>query len=199
MARLECKTEGMEHRVVDLKLGVNRLGRSTENDVCLNHFTISSAHCEVVLGCGQVSVRDCASTNGTFLNGKPVQEAVLLPGQILRLGEVELLVADTEVPVAIPKFEKPLAPPPVILANGALLCRRHRGTEVTYRCQHCGELLCEHCIHKLRRRGGKLLRLCPLCSYQVELTGGEKKVKKSLFKRLCETTRMLFTHRAARN
>jgi len=112
MARLECKTDGLELQVVELKPGINRLGRSHENDVCLDHLTVSSSHCEVVLGCGKVSVRDCASTNGTFLDGIPVQEAILLPGQMLRVGDVELLVADTEVPVSIPKFEPPIAPPP---------------------------------------------------------------------------------------
>ena len=199
MARLECKTEGLGPRVVELKSGINRLGRSPENDVCLQHLTVSSAHCEIVLGCGQISVRDCSSTNGTFLAGTPVQEAVLRPGQTLRVGDVELLVADTEVPISIPKFELPSLPPPVMLPDGGLTCRRHRVNLLTYRCQHCGELLCDLCIHRLRRRGGKLLCLCPICSYPVEAIGGGKTRKKSLFKRLCETTKLFFSRAVVKN
>jgi pSer/pThr/pTyr-binding forkhead associated (FHA) protein len=35
-------------------------------------------------------VKDLKSTNGTFINGETVTEAVLKPGQTLRLGQVEL-------------------------------------------------------------------------------------------------------------
>ena len=39
---------------------------------------------------GNLVVRDLQSTNGTFVDGKTVNEAILRPGQILRLGDVEL-------------------------------------------------------------------------------------------------------------
>ena len=136
-------------------------------------------------------MRDCGSTNGTFVDGTPIREAVLLRGQTLRLGTVELLVTDTEMPISIPKFDVPITAPPVVLSDGSILCRQHCAL-ATYRCQHCRELLCEQCIHRLRRRGGKLLCLCPLCSYPVEAIGGEKKKKKSLLKRLRETTKLFF-------
>ncbi len=129
------------------------------------------------MGCGQLSVRDCGSTNGTFVDGIPVREAVLLRGQTLRLGDFELLVADTEVPISIPKFEMPIAAPPVVLENGSILCHRHRANAIAYRCQHCRELLCEDCLHRLRRRGGKLLCLCPVCSaslFDDQFPGGDK-------------------------
>lgn len=201
MARLEFKTAGFEERAVELRLGINRLGRAADSDVYLEHPTVSGAHCEVVLGCGQLSVRDCGSTNGTFVDGTPVQEAILLPGQTLRVGDVELLVAETEVPVSIPKFEPAsTAPaPPVMLPNGSVLCRRHRDSLATYRCQHCHELLCDECIHWLRRRGGKLLCLCPLCSYPVEAIDGRKKKKKSLLSRLRETTKLIFCRAFGKN
>ncbi|HLH55544.1 MAG TPA: FHA domain-containing protein [Verrucomicrobiae bacterium] len=199
MAKLLCKTSGTEFRAAELKPGVNRLGRSPENDLHLNHLSVSSNHCEIILDCSRVSVRDCGSTNGTFLDGNPVREAVLLAGQTLRVGEVELLVVDTQPSVTIPRFDCRIGAVPALLPHGGLSCRHHRGNELVYSCQHCGELLCEHCIHLLRRRGGKLLRLCPRCSYPVELIGGQKQVKKSFLKRLFETTRMFFSHRTTRN
>jgi pSer/pThr/pTyr-binding forkhead associated (FHA) protein len=180
--------------MVELKLGVNRLGRAPDCDLHLEHPTVSGTHCEVLLGCGQVWVRDCGSTNGTFVDGTPVKEAILFPGQTLRLGDVELLIADTQIPISIPKFEVSTPPaPPVLLPNGSVICRRHRFSLATYRCTHCRELLCEECIHRLRRRGGKWLFLCSVCSYPVEAIGSGKKKKKSLLARLRETTKLLFS------
>jgi FHA domain-containing protein len=200
MAKLQFKTTDCEPRIVELKLGVNRLGRCPGSDLQLEHQSVSGIHCEVTLGCGKITLRDCGSTNGTFLDEVPVREATLHSGQKLRLGEVELLVVDTEVPVTIPQFEVVTTPPaPITLANGSVLCRQHPSHLATYRCQHCQEIWCIQCIHRLRRRGGKLLSLCPGCSYPVELIGGEVKKKKSLFRRLRETTKLLFSRGPERN
>ncbi|MEJ5239374.1 MAG: FHA domain-containing protein, partial [Limisphaera sp.] len=48
----------------------------------------------------EIVVRDLQSTNGTFINGEPVTEAVLKPGQILRLGAVELRLEEDTAPTA---------------------------------------------------------------------------------------------------
>ncbi|HZR19713.1 MAG TPA: FHA domain-containing protein [Verrucomicrobiae bacterium] len=191
MARLQFKAGGYGER--ELRAGTNRLGRAEHNDLSIDHLSVSGTHCEVVLGCGQITVRDCNSTNGTFVDGRPVKEAPLREGQTLRLGEVELLVTDADIPVSIPKFEAPIVvSPPVMLPGGALSCRQHPGAEVVWRCNNCSELLCDQCIHRLRRRGGKLLCLCPRCSFPVQRVAVEKKKKKTLVQRLRETTRLLF-------
>jgi hypothetical protein len=199
MARLQFKTAGFEGREVELSLGINRLGRAPESQIRIEHPTVSGTHCELLLGDAEVCVRDCGSTNGTFLDGTPVRDATLFPGQTLRVGDVELLVADTGVSIRIPKFEVPTQAPPVVLPNGSTSCRRHEATIAAYRCQRCRELLCEECVHRLRRRGGKLLRLCPLCSYPVEVIGGEPRKKKSFFSRLRQTTKLLFSWAATKN
>ena len=77
-----------------------------------------------MLGAEGIRVRDCSSTNGTFLEGEPVLEAVLAAGQILRLGDVELLVENADVTVAIPKFEVPVPAPPVVLRDGSMILAR---------------------------------------------------------------------------
>src|SRR3989442_7785933 len=96
MARLLIKSEGFQNPVIELKLGVNRLGRSQENDFPIEHPTISATHCEIVLGEDEILVRDCASTNGTFVHGEPIQEARLLAGESFCLGDVEILVETTD-------------------------------------------------------------------------------------------------------
>ena len=184
MARL-LKTNGAgEPEVLELNLGVNHFGRDSENHFPINHATVSSHHCQLILTADGVLLRDVGSTNGTFVNGARVTQAVLQPGQTLRLGDVEFVVDTTEVHIAIPEIERPIPAPPVVLPDGAMLCQRHAGAKVTHRCTHCHSVLCDACVTRLRRKGGKTLKLCKLCSHPVELLVAEKPKKKSIFSKL---------------
>jgi len=194
MARLLVKTDGVNARLIELKLGANRVGRHPDNDFQIEHPTISSVHCELVLQEGGVLLRDLESTNGTFVNNEAVREFRLAPGQIVRLGDVELLVETTDCRIAIPIFSNPELPaPPVATPDGGLICPRHPHAQVTHQCTKCKEVMCEPCVHRLRRKGGKkMLMLCPICSGAVErISGPVKTKKKSLFERLVgETVKM---------
>lgn len=192
MAKLLIKTEGLANPVLELRLGVNRFGRTADNHFQIEHPTVSTYHCEMVLGDGTVLLRDCDSTNGTFVNGERVKEMLLETGQTIHLGDVELLVETTEVTVAIPQYERPRPAPPVVLADGAMICPRHSQARVTYQCTHCREVMCSACVHRLRRRGGETFLFCPLCSNAVELIGGPKPKKKSFLGLLKQTVKMPF-------
>lgn len=183
MARLSVKTDGLNARLIDLKLGANRVGRHPDNDFTIDHSTISSVHCEMVLKDTGVVLRDLESTNGTFVNGERIREIELTPGQIVRLGDVELLVETTDAKIAIPAFSNPELPaPPKVRKDGAMICARHEHASVTHQCTACKELMCEACVHRLRRKGGKkTLMLCPVCSGTVEIIGGPAKSKKKSF------------------
>jgi len=197
MARFLITTEGLEQRTLELRLGVNRVGRDPDGEICIEHPTISSLHCELALTNDGVYVRDCNSTNGTFVNGEPVVEAWLDPGQKLRLGDVELLVESTDAKIAIPKFERPrqVAPPPVILPDGVVACGRHAEKPATYKCTHCKEVMCSSCVHVMRRKGGVPLFLCVICSNKCERIGGAPpKKKKGFLGFLQDTVRLKFKH-----
>jgi hypothetical protein len=194
MARLSVKTDGLNARLIDLKLGANRVGRHPDNDFTIEHSTISSVHCEMVLKDSGVILRDLESTNGTFVDGQRIRETDLAPGQIVRLGDVELLVETIDAKITIPAFSNPDLPaPPKVRTDGAMMCSRHEYKPVTHQCTACKELMCEGCVHRLRRKGGKkVLMLCPVCSGAVELIGGPAKTKKkSLLERVVgETVKM---------
>ena len=192
MARLVIKSAGFDGRVIELNLGVNRFGRSPKNDVQIEHPTVSARHCELVLADDGVVVRDCASTNGTFVGGQRIKEAKVSAGQSLHLGDVELLVETTDVSISIPRFDVPRPAPPVVLADGSLICPRHPGTPATYQCTHCREVLCDACVHHLQRHGGKLMKFCPLCSHRCVPLGGEPRKKKSLSGFLRNTVKLPF-------
>lgn len=192
MAKLLIKSAGFGNQVINLNLGVNRFGRSPGNDFVIEHATVSAKHCEIALSDGEVTVRDCGSTNGTYINDQPVMEARLAEGQVLRLGDVDFLVESTDVTIAIPKFEVARPAPPVVLTDGSLVCPRHKHSRATHQCTHCHEVLCDECVHRLRRRGGKLLKLCPLCSHTCEPIGGQKKKKKTFLGFLQRTVKLPF-------
>ena len=196
MARLQIKTAGLDRQSIELKLGTNRIGRSPDADFPISDPTVSSIHCELVLTAEGVSIRDLESTNGTFIDGERIREANLAVGQTLRLGDVELAVETVDIQIAIPKFiNTDLPAPPVVLSDGSLLCPRHPHSRVTHQCNQCKEVMCDACVHRLRRKGGKAtLLLCPVCSGPVGIIGAAPKPKKkSLFARLEETVKLKFT------
>ena len=101
---------------VQLKQGINRLGRGFDNDFKLEHSSVSGSHCQIVVDSGNVLIKDLGSTNGTFVNRAPVTEAPLQPGQTIHLGGVELLYTGdppANTPVGATEFiPRPTAPPP---------------------------------------------------------------------------------------
>ena len=192
MARLLIKTAGLENRILELRLGVNRVGRDPECEFCIDHPTVSSVHCELALSGDGVYVRDCGSTNGTFVNGQPIMEAWLDAGQELRLGDVELLVESTGATIAIPKIEREPPRTSAILATGANACLTHPETPATFRCTHCKETMCNACVHVMRRKGGQPLFLCRLCSHKCERIETAQLKKKKGFAGFLDTVKLKF-------
>jgi hypothetical protein len=201
MARLLIKTEGLGQQTLELRMGMNRVGRDPECEIFIEHPTISSRHCELALTNDGIYVHDCGSTNGTFVNGGRILESWLDAGQILRLGDVELLVESTEVKVGIPQFKRPsqIAPPPVVFADGAVACPQHDAARASYRCMTCKEVMCDACVRVLRRKGGKPHFLCVLCSHECEpIQITEPQKRKGFFGMLQDTVKLKFKHTVRR-
>jgi pSer/pThr/pTyr-binding forkhead associated (FHA) protein len=200
MAKLLIKTAGFESQALELRPGINRVGRSPDSDFIINHSTVSTNHCEFILSAEGVIFRDCSSTNGSCINGEPTREARLLPGQTVTIGDVELFVESTEANVVIPEYERPRPKPPVVLETGGMICPRHSRAQATYKCTHCSEIMCSECVHVLRRKGGTPLFLCPLCSHKCEpIQTDAPKKKKSFVEFLQDTVKLRFKHTVNRN
>jgi len=90
MARLVVITKGIAATAHELGEGWATIGRADGNTFQVVQPSISGRHCEVRVHGGDLLVRDLLSTNGTFVGGQTISEAVLKPGEILRLGDVEL-------------------------------------------------------------------------------------------------------------
>jgi hypothetical protein len=195
MARLLIKTDGLENQTLELRFGVNHVGRDPACDFTIAHPSVSALHCELVLSNDGVLIHDCDSTNGTFVNGEGIKDAWLRAGQTVQLGEVTLFVENTDIAIAIPQFERERPKPPVVLQGGVMLCTRHPDMPVTYKCTYCAEVMCGSCVHTLRRRGGQPLFLCPLCSHPCELIRvGELPKKRPTLQALHRTVKMRLAH-----
>ena len=98
MAKLVVLTEGMTGRAHELMAGKTTIGRVEDNTFQIPEPSVSSHHCEVLVQGDEVKVRDLNSTNGTFVNEQQVTEAVLKPGQVLRLGKIEMRLESATAP-----------------------------------------------------------------------------------------------------
>jgi pSer/pThr/pTyr-binding forkhead associated (FHA) protein len=66
------------------------IGRGEDCQLRTQVDAVSRQHCEIVTLENEVIIRDLKSRNGTFVNGERVNgEAVLLAGDVLRVGPVE--------------------------------------------------------------------------------------------------------------
>jgi FHA domain len=114
MAKLVVLTQSMAGRSCDLATELTTIGRVEDNAFQIAEPSVSSRHCEILLKGGDIVVKDLNSTNGTFINGEKISEAVLKPGQTLRLGNVELKLDTPGAPASAPSSAPaptPAAPP----------------------------------------------------------------------------------------
>src|SRR3954454_19638819 len=73
-----------------LNPGLNSIGRGIGNDFTIEHPSISTAHCQILVAADSIQIQDLGSTNGTFVNDSRIEQASLRSGQNFRLGSVEL-------------------------------------------------------------------------------------------------------------
>ena len=169
MARLLVKTPDLEFTEIKLTPGLNRLGREGDVDFRVPHPSVSRCHCEVWLTDEAVLVRDLNSRNGTFIENEPVNEAELTQGQILRVGDVELLLADAPVRISVPDLPMPVQPKKqLFMEDGTPCCFRHDETAATLECTRCHRAFCTKCVRELRVAGSAPRRFCPECGGACE-------------------------------
>jgi pSer/pThr/pTyr-binding forkhead associated (FHA) protein len=103
MAKLVVLSEGLKGNTYEIKVERTTVGRVEDNAVQIPEPSVSSHHCEILLRGKDVVVRDLNSTNGTFINNEKVTESVLKPGQVLRLGQIEMRLENGAPPASARK------------------------------------------------------------------------------------------------
>ena len=111
---------------IDVKPGQPLVvGRAVTSDVPIFDPTISRAHAQVTAVDGGVQVKDLGSSNGTFLNGSRITEAVAAPNDVVTFGKVAFHVREAvkraAPPTPAPAAGAPAAPKP---SAGATIVRQ---------------------------------------------------------------------------
>ncbi|HZE16861.1 MAG TPA: FHA domain-containing protein, partial [Mycobacterium sp.] len=74
-------------------LGSKTIGRSKANDVVVSDSLVSRVHAVLVFTPAGIEIRDNNSSNGTFVNGAPVTRALLREGDIVTIGNTDLVAS----------------------------------------------------------------------------------------------------------
>jgi pSer/pThr/pTyr-binding forkhead associated (FHA) protein len=92
MAALIQIKNGIDGITLRIEHRESRLGRGSGNDITINDELVSKQHAEIIARECEDSegfeylVKDCKSTNGTFVNDEKVSEHKLQNGDVIRIG-----------------------------------------------------------------------------------------------------------------
>ncbi len=182
MSRLVVNPGTPQAWEIQLKQGRNLLGRGGSSDFKIDDLSVSGSHCQIVVGDDSVLIQDLGSTNGTFVNHSPIQEAKLETGQTIRLGGVEMVyyfdetepVTITEVrppplrPLTVSAPPLPASVPPMAssaVQNAPGFCRFHPKSPARFLCKKCNRTFCELCVVG-RNVGGAVRKTCRTCGVE---------------------------------
>ena len=91
--QFRMKLSGLSPAVVGKELVLERaamtVGRTPENDLIIDHRSVSSTHARVAFENGHFIVYDQGSTNGVLVNGEPYQSCVLQYNDEIQFGHVK--------------------------------------------------------------------------------------------------------------
>jgi pSer/pThr/pTyr-binding forkhead associated (FHA) protein len=79
-------------KIFPLPSEITTIGRHRSCDLHIPLASVSKKHCQLHLDSGVLKLRDMGSKNGTNLNGKPVEEAVIQPGDFIEVGPLKFQV-----------------------------------------------------------------------------------------------------------
>src|SRR5215472_10531236 len=93
----------LKDQVFRLTEGAVSVGRDPSNRMPIRDVTVSRQHCVIEMKNGQTTVNDLESHNGTLVNGIPISKRQLTHGDILRIGQCELVfLTEDDVPSDVP-------------------------------------------------------------------------------------------------
>jgi len=87
--------QGFSKRMIRSERAEFSIGRSRDNDIIFANEFVSSKHAKIVYYKNQFTIEDLGSTNGTFVNGRCVQNQVLAPGDTVFMMGLKIVMGDT--------------------------------------------------------------------------------------------------------
>jgi hypothetical protein len=178
---------------IELLPGLNTLGRNPTNDFRIPDPSVSSFHAEISVSEEVIRVRDLGSTNGTYIDDERMEEGVLLPRHVLRLGNVKLQLEE----VAVVPVVQSAAPPQTPAAAQVELnppCIYHSEKRSAFKCENCAGTFCLECITVLGEGKFGVTTVCPMCKGQCYAlaTPEDRKERGTFLGRLTQTLKIPF-------
>jgi len=89
-------------------------GSDPSNDICLMDDEVASTHCMIIAKCGVVTVRDCFSESGTYVDSMRVREKQLHADAVVQVGQTKISVKlnwISQTPAVVEAFEIKISTP----------------------------------------------------------------------------------------
>lgn len=90
MPRMVVAIDGVVIKEVLLTQERTTMGRRPYNDVVIDNLAVSGEHAVVVMSGDDVELQDLGSTNGTYVNGKPIKRQLLRNGDVVEMGRYQI-------------------------------------------------------------------------------------------------------------
>jgi len=102
MPRLVAQSPEFAGKSFDLSGAEITVGRVADNNIQIEHASVSGHHAAFKLDALDYVIKDLDSTNGTRINGERITQQKLRRNDILRLGNIELLYDSEHAPPGEP-------------------------------------------------------------------------------------------------
>ena len=80
------------HKFFPLPSSVTVIGRRHSCDLCIPLMSVSRRHCQLNYDDEVLKIRDLGSHNGTYLNDKRIDEAVIQAGNSIKIGPLTFVL-----------------------------------------------------------------------------------------------------------
>jgi pSer/pThr/pTyr-binding forkhead associated (FHA) protein len=98
MSKLILTLDGVIVKEVELMKTRSTIGRRPYNDIVIDNLAVSGEHAVIENTGQQVILKDLGSTNGTYINGKPIRKQALEIGDKIEIGKYKIeYVESTEI------------------------------------------------------------------------------------------------------
>jgi hypothetical protein len=100
-------------RIFRLETESVAIGRRLDNDLVIDNPRVSRRHALIQGSAGRYLIKDLQSTAGTLVNGRRIRTVALVPGDVIRLAEIELVYGESpgEPPAKAAPYSGPPAGP----------------------------------------------------------------------------------------
>ena len=98
VGRVLLASEGKVVLERELRPGRLVIGRTADNDLQIDSKFISRHHCQIVTQADSCLIEDLNSTNGIFVQSKRVRRYNLNDGDVVQVGQHEIMYIDERVP-----------------------------------------------------------------------------------------------------